>query len=166
MSHEFKRQFDTLASGDTDRLEQLARELSGFPHGTDDFIHRHWITNAIDSGSVRSVKWMLEKGVDLNFRDAEGYTPLHSALEQPEQVRYELMELLLEAAAPINIKGINDWTPTHAAAARDDVEALKILVSHGADLNVRTSIDDYATPLEEARNLGKLEAVKFLECVV
>jgi len=90
MSLKFKRQFEALASGDIARLEQLGGELSGFPHGTDDFIHRHWITNAIDSGSVRSVKWMLEKCVDLNFRDAEGYSPLHSALEQPKQVRYAL----------------------------------------------------------------------------
>lgn len=163
MSHEFKRQFETLACGDIARLEQLARDLPGFPHGADDFMHRRWITNAIDSGSARSVEWMLEMGVDLNFRDAEGYTPLHSALEQPEQVRYKLLELLIEASAPINSKGLNDWTPAHAAAARDDVEALKILVRHGADLNIRTCIDDYATPLEEARNLGKQAAVEFLE---
>jgi len=39
-------------------------------------------------------------------------------------------------------------------------------VRYGADLTIRTEIDDYATPLEEARNLGKLEAVKYLEGVV
>ena len=51
------------------------------------------------------------------------------------------------------------------AAARDDVEALRILVRHGADLSIRTDIDNYATPLEEARHLGKLKAVEFLERV-
>lgn len=44
----------------------------------------------------------------------------------------------------------------------DDVEALKILVRHGADLSIRTDIDDYATPLEEARNLGKVRAAEYL----
>ena len=42
------------------------------------------------------------------------------------------------------------------AAARDDVEALRILAAHGADLTIRTDIDDYATPLEETRMLGKI----------
>ena len=37
----------------------------------------------------------------------------------------------------------SDWTPAHKAAASDD----------------------YATPLEEARNLGKLAAVEHLESI-
>ena len=43
------------------------------------------------------------------------------------------------------------------------MEALKILVRHGADLSVKTDIDDYATPLEEARHLGRTNAVRYLE---
>ena len=62
----------------------------------------------------------------------------------------------------VNLKGVNDWTPAHMAAARDDVDALRVLVAHGADLSIRTEIDDYATPLEEARNLGKLNALRYL----
>ena len=54
----------------------------------------------------------------------------------------------------MNLKGVNDWTPAHMAAARDDVEALRVLVAHGADVSIRTTIDGYATPLEEARNLA------------
>jgi hypothetical protein len=49
------------------------------------------------------------------------------------------------------------------AAARDAVDVLEVLVAHGADLSIRTNIDDYATPLEEARILGKLKAAAFLE---
>lgn len=110
---------------------------------------------------------MLQKGVDLTFRDEEGYTPLHAAIERSDSGdRLEILKLLLQAGAPINLKGINDWTPAHMAAARDDVDALKILVQFGADLSLRTEIDDYATPLEEARNLGKMNAVRYLESVV
>jgi ankyrin repeat protein len=49
------------------------------------------------------------------------------------------------------------------AAVREDIEALRLLVRYGADLTIRTRIDEYATPLEEARILGKQHAVKFLE---
>jgi ankyrin repeat protein len=166
MSREYQQLMELLASGTAEQLEALSHEVPGFPHGVDNLVNRRWIVNAVGSGSKISVQWMLGKGVDLNFRDEEGYTPLHVAIERNASDRYEMLELLLRAGAPINLKGINDWTPAHMAAARDDVEALKILVHYGADLSIRTDIDDYATPLEEARNLGKVNAARYLESVV
>jgi ankyrin repeat protein len=77
-----------------------------------------------------------------------------------------VLERLLRAGAPVNLKGLNDWTPAHMAAARDDVEVLRLLVAHGADLTIRTTIDDYATPLEEVRTLGQHRAAAFLESLL
>jgi ankyrin repeat protein len=163
MSQTYERVMAALAAGTPDEWEALAAELPGFPEGVDDLVRRRWIINALGSGSAASVEWMLRKGVTLDFRDDEGYTPVHAAIERRAGDRYELLERLLEAGAPVNLKGINDWTPAHMAAARDDVEALEILVRHGADLSVRTVIDEYATPLEEARHLGRTNAVRYLE---
>jgi ankyrin repeat protein len=154
-----------LASGDEAQWEELELLLEGFPHGEDDFLGRRWIINAVDCGSVASVRWLLARGVDLRFRDDEGYTVLHSALDRKGPERYELLELLLDAGADPDAKGLNDWTPAHLAAVREDLEALRILVAHGADLSVRTNIDEYATPLEEARRLRKLKSVEFLEAI-
>jgi ankyrin repeat protein len=152
-----------LASGGPEQWEAIASGRPDFPDGFDEIVHRRWIVNAIGTGSLASVRWMLTRGVGLDFRDDEGYTPLHAAIERTASDRYELLDLLLGAGAPVNRKGINDWTPAHMAAARDDVEALRILVRYGADLSIRTEIDEYATPLEEARHLGKLNAVNYLE---
>jgi len=163
MAQEHDRVMNALKSGHTDELDALSREVEGFPHGVDSFIDRRWIINAIDVGSKAAIEWMLGQGVQLSFRDAEGYTPLHAALQRRNSDRYEVLESLLAAGAAVNLKGVNDYTPAHMAAALDDVEALGILVRHGADLTIRTDIDHYATPLEEARNLGKLHAVKYLE---
>jgi ankyrin repeat protein len=154
---------DVLRSGDRTRLEELAVLLVAFPDGVDSFLGRRWILNAIDIGTRSAIEWMLEKQVDLAFRDEEGYTPLLTVIDSKRHDRYELLELLLRAGAPVDLKGINDWTPAHLAAARDDVAALRILVAHGADLTIRTDIDDCATPLEEARTLGSRNAVAFLE---
>ena len=156
---------EIIANGSLEQFEKLSQTVKGFPNEKDDFISRHWITNAIDCGSKSSVEWMLSKDVNLVFRDEEGYTPLLSAIDRERPDKYEVLELLLKHGAPINKKGINDWTPLHMAAARNDVVALKLLVKYGADLGIRTEIDDYATPLEEARNLGRKEAVKYLESV-
>lgn len=158
--------FEVLKSGSVVDLEAEALRDLTFPGGADGYAGRRWIINAIDCGSMLSIRWMLQKGVDLDFRDDEGYTPLHAAIERSADDRLEVLALLLQAGAPINLKGFNDWTPAHMAAAKDDVDALRMLVQHGADLSIRTEIDDYATPLEEARNLRKVNAVRFLEGVV
>jgi ankyrin repeat protein len=154
---------DVLASGDEVLLAELEQLLDGFPNGVDDFIGRRWIINAISCGSLSSINWMLSRNVDLVFRDEEGYTVLHAALERDRTDKYQVLELLLQHGASVNSHGINDRTPSHIAAAREDIEALKLLIRFGADLSIRTGIDEYATPLEEARILGKHKAVEFLE---
>ena len=156
---------DVLKSGDVVKLEELSALIDGFPDGADSWLGRRWILHAIDVGATATIEWMLSRGVDLAFRDDEGYTPVLAAIESRRADRLNLLERLLGAGAPVNLKGINDWTPAHMAAARDDIEALQVLIAHGADLSIRTEIDDYATPLEEARNLGRLKAAAFLEGV-
>ena len=50
----------------------------------------------------------------------------------------------------------------HLAAAMNDANLVRILLSHGADTNARTRIDDFTTPLEEAEKRSSLDAVKIL----
>ena len=163
---EYDYLMECLVQSKIDLLEEALQIVEGFPDGVDGFVGRNWITNAIDSGSLESVKWILSKGVDLSFRDPEGYTPLLSAMDRGLPGKYEIIQLLINHGAPINRKGINDWTPLHLAAVREDLEALQILLKNGADASIRTEIDGYATPLEEARSLGKLKSVAFLESAV
>jgi ankyrin repeat protein len=106
---------------------------------------------------------MLKNGVNLNVPDPSNETLLHLALERPITDRYQVLEILLKHGAPVNGHGVNDWTPTHMAAVYEDIEALKLLIDYGADLTISTNIDEYATPLEEARNLGKHRSVEFLK---
>lgn len=153
-----------IMDGNIAGLEEASQVIADFPTGTDDFINRHWITNGIDSGGVAVVEWMLSKKPLIRFRDDEGYTPIHSALERDSPDKYEILSLLISAGADVDAHGVNDWTPAHMAAAQNDVKALKILREAGADFSIRTRIDDYATPLEEAASLGDSQpAVDYLK---
>ena len=71
----------------------------------------------------------------------------------------------MQHKAPINLHGFNDWTAAHLAAARNDVNALKLLVKYGADLSIKTRIDSYSTPLEEAKLLKSQEAIQYLKSI-
>ena len=163
---EYERMFEVLKRGQVAELEAEAARMPAFPDGVDDYLGRRWIINAIDAQSTATLEWMLAKGVDLEFKDDEGYTPLHIAIDSKGANHLEVLKLLLEAGAPVNLKGINDWTPAHMAVARDDVEALKLLVKFGANLNIRTEIDNYETPFEEARRYRRHNVLRYLESVV
>jgi len=156
---------EVLQHGSIEDLERIAQTTNSFPSGKDDFVERYWILNAIDCGSLESIRWMLSKKVPLDFRNDEGFTAILWAMDCERPDQYEVLELLINSGAPINKQGLNDWTPLHWAAVRNDIKALKILVEHGADPTIRTRIDNYATPREEAWHLGHKAAVRFLESI-
>ncbi len=154
---------DRMRPDDTGGLDEVAEIFEHFPHGQDSHIERHWITHAIDVGSLAAVRWVIGKGVDLRFRDDEGYTVLHSCLERERSHRHEIFAALIEAGADVNAEGVHFWTPLHMAAIKDDRKAMKMLMDAGADPTRRTPIDNYATPAEEARRLGHAASADFIE---
>ena len=161
-SDEYADTLEILRGTNLRELELLRETIGHFPHGKDSFIERHWITNAIDCGSMETVKWMLSKNVELKFRDDEGYTPLHSSIGRDLSNKYEVFEALIKAGADINAHGPNDYTPLHLAIIRNDLKAVSILIQAGADKTIRTRIDNYETPMELAQRRNNQEAVELL----
>lgn len=164
-STDYSRLMKIIIEGDIDALDDTSKVLTSFPQGKDDFLGRDWITNIIDCGTHEVLVWALSKNVNLHFSDDEGRTPLHAAIEREKQ-NYKFVETLIKSGADINIHGINDWTPLHLAAAREEIEIMKLLIKHGANAHAKTRIDSYATPLEEARLLKRCKSVEFLEKIM
>ena len=150
-----------FASGDLAALrEELGPE---FPHGDMPFPIHPVLEYAIFLSPLAFIQTLLDLGADPNYVSDQGYPSLIAALSAQREDKYQLMELFLSAGADINQRGVNDWTPLHYAAATDDTRAIEFFAAHGADLNARTRIDDYTTPLEEAQSLGKPRAVTALK---
>lgn len=140
--------------------------IDGFPTGKDDLLQEHWLSHGVTCGSVEVVTWMIEHDAPVAFRSDDGYTMLHVVMERNRPDKHAMMRLLIAAGADINAHGVNDWTPAHMAAAWNDVAALRLLHEAGADFSIRTRIDAYATPLEEALILGRSpEAVAYLKSI-
>lgn len=154
-----------LHTGCAQDFEKLATITDDFPNGKDRFLRRRWIINAIDSGSIDSIKWMLSKNVPLDFVDEEGRTVTTAAMERDGTDRYEVLELLLKHHAPLNAESGNRDTPAHFAALANDVRALELLSRYGANMNIRTT-DGFMTPLDLAIGCGKKEAAEFLQKIL
>ncbi len=153
---------DALMRDDLGQLRRFAAEWDDFPCGRDASGHA-WLRHAIDLGTPASVRWMLDQGADVAFRDADGSCALNCALDREALQRYPLLELLLEAGAPLDARGPNDYTPLHAAAVSEDIDALRMLLAHGADPTLRTRIDCHAAAVEEAWYFRRMKSVEFLE---
>jgi ankyrin repeat protein len=153
--------------GDLSALRTLLGEPLDFPNcrgptGVGEIILEY----AIYHSPVAFIRTLLELGADPNYEDDAGFPSLIAALSTDRADRYEIIELLLAFGADIQAHGINDWTPLHYAAATDDLDGIRLLLACGADPNARTRIDDHATPLEEAKHLGRAAAVRLLRELV
>ena len=108
---------------------------------------------AAGRGDLAEAERFLQKGADVNAKDAYGRTPLMWALDNPEAVRF-----LVENGADVNARDVNGETALMKAAFLCRLDVVKYLVEKGADVNARSERGE--TPLMWA--VSDLEVVKFL----
>jgi ankyrin repeat protein len=155
---------DAYVRGDLKALRALLGDPPDFPNcqgppGMGEIILEY----AIYHSPQAFIRELLELGADPNYGDHAGFPSLIATLSSSDRAdMYQILELLLSFGADVQQRGHNDYTPLHYAATMEDIGAMELLLAHGADLNARTRIDDYATPLEETEILGRENAAAFL----
>jgi len=101
------------------------------------------LANAILTGNIKEVRRSLESGVDLNqIIEGEQCYPIHFAVNSS----LEIMQLLIDHGADVNVKDQKGKTPLHiVAAVKPSIEKMQLLIDNGADVN---AVDqDGKTPL-------------------
>jgi ankyrin repeat protein len=100
---------------------------------------------------------LLDSGANINARQADGRTPLYNMIGMENH--NAVARLLLDRGADPNIPTANGNTNLMVAAGRGDVEALKLLIAHGAKVDARNGAGGTAL-INSA--LGRNEAVRLL----
>ena len=109
-------------------------------------------------GKTDIVKYLVDKGADINTRDREGSIPLQNAAIKGY---LDIVIILVEKGSDVNYKDDNDVTPLHFACMSGNYELVKYLIDNGA--NVRAVSKAGREPIFEAAWGGNLEMIKFLE---
>ena len=112
---------------------------------------------AIVFGSLKDVKNLLTKEVDLTVRDSYQRTPWLLSIQVGD---IEKAKLMLASGIDRDDRGIIGKTPLMYAIQNNRLEVLQWLIAEGFDLE---ATDEYnTTPLIEAAELGATDCVRIL----
>jgi len=105
---------------------------------------------AAADGHAAVCEELLDRGADVNASDGEDHSPMHFALEDPapnrmlamhavtpeeEAARLQLFQRLLDRGGNANWATAKGWSLLHWTAAKNRVDAMKVLLDRGANPN-------------------------------
>ena len=93
---------------------------------------------AVCEGDEATVREALASGFDVNVRDDKLNTALHHATRLGH---LNIMRLLIEAGAELNIQ--NDYDSTALHLTEKNMDTIRILLEAGADPNIKDKDWDY-----------------------
>jgi ankyrin repeat protein len=141
--------------GDVGALRSALGDPADFPHTRGpQGLGENILEYAIYHAPIPLLRTLLELGADPNYEEDGGFPSLIAAITSGRDDTNEVVALLLEFGADPARRGANDQTPLHDAAATGDSALVELLLSHGADAQARTRVDDCSSPLEEAQARG------------
>jgi ankyrin repeat protein len=117
------------------------------------------LKNALLKGDVRSVEFLIKKGVPVNVKDYRGETPLHNAAAYGEK---EVVEVLLKAGADVNVQNSRFETPLYISVRSGNKEVVEILLKSGAYIDHRCSSQLGVSALKVAIKNGNVEICRLL----
>ncbi|XP_075421817.1 caskin-1 isoform X2 [Ascaphus truei] len=97
------------------------------------------------------------KRVNVNFQDTDGFSALHHAALNGNT---ELIALLLEAQAAVDIKDNKGMRPLHYAAWQGKKEPMKMLLVSGSAVNIQS--EEGQIPLHQAAQHGHYDVSEML----
>jgi len=91
---------------------------------------------AIDVEDIDRALFLINKKADLSLTDWKRETALMKAIQHNNQLA--VVRSLLDNGAEVNAQNDNFYTALHLAVEPDNLEGFRLLLAHGADMNILT----------------------------
>lgn len=119
------------------------------------------ILEAAKMGHFEIVKLLIDNGADPETRDKYGFTPLLMAVIEKQ---YDVLGTLLGYGVLLERRDDNFDTPLLAAIRCNNLDAVKLLISAGSDITVKTRDDKNIYQLaEETKNEEMIKVLSVLK---
>jgi ankyrin repeat protein len=147
---------EAAKSGDLAKIKALIEKTPGLIGAKDETGRTplHWACRGVH---IDAVKYLIERGADVNARDNNGIAPLHSVASKGH---LEAARILIDKGANLEHAMSNGETPLHLAAANGRKEVAALLAEKGAPLGPRDDKED--TPLHAAAWADQWDIVELL----
>lgn len=100
------------------------------------------LMQAVKNGDKTSVGVLIDQGADLDIQCPAKNTVLHYACETDDTT---IVNLLIAKSCNLNLQNNTGWTPLMTAVRKGNLSVVQLLVSAGADLEARSTDNDYET---------------------
>ncbi len=113
---------------------------------------------AIYNGKTEAALWLIEKGIEIDVANKNGFTPFDIAIEN--QYHRVVQVILSKIETDINKKDIHGRTKLQDSVMLGDHEMAKILIEHGADINSKDNKGQNI--LYDALSYGHIDFIEYL----
>ena len=93
------------------------------------------LMEAIENNNLESVRMLVSRGANINYRGQHVETPLIKAMLCDDS---RICRVLLDAGAEVNLATINGYSPLTFACLQNNFEFVRMLCGHHADISLRT----------------------------
>lgn len=92
---------------------------------------------SIKNSYIKGIEMAIAKGVDLNYENRIGSTPLFYAFHDRENNKNEIAEFLIKNGADINYQNVLGDTVLMEEIMLEYEKTVEFLIKNGADLNIQ-----------------------------
>lgn len=147
--------FDVASVGVLPKLKEWITNDPSVLHATNGYRkNKSLLHYAAEADKLEIAKYLVESGIEVDMPDDDGETPLFAAIESGGA---EVLAYLLSKGANLNVKDTKcGSTPLHEASYKNNLEAARILIEHGADINARINRGDTSLDYVENKEMEQL----------
>ena len=147
---------DAVVYGDFEKVKKMIYNNPNIINSKDKYGFSA-LHNVMCEEQFEIVKYLINKGADVNIQNDQGIAPIHLACYVKN------VELLIKAGANINMKDKEGNTPLSilTAEGEESIEVIRYLLLKGADRNIKNNYGEI--PLDIARKRNEKVIIKLLE---